>query len=175
MPEETFRWVVTGGVGIATLCIVVMAVIAVLLYRVVSKVQVRMNDLTERVEPIIETVRKVAADSAPKVAVVTGNVVEISANARDISGVAKDQAHRFAEVGRDIADRGKAQIARVDAVLDDTVEQVHQAGDNVKAAVMKPVREATAVLAGVKAAVTILVDGRRPTIDHLTQDEEMFI
>jgi hypothetical protein len=117
----------------------------------------------------------VAADSAPKVAVVTGNVVEISANARDISGVAKDQAHRFAEVGRDIADRGKAQIARVDAVLDDTVEQVHQAGDNVKAAVMKPVREATAVLAGVKAAVTILVDGRRPTIDHLTQDEEMFI
>jgi predicted phage tail protein len=175
MPEETLRWVVTGGVGIATLCIVVMAVIAVLLYRVVSKVQVRMNDLTERVEPIIETVRKVAADSAPKVAVVTGNVVEISANARDVSGVAKDQAHRFAEVGRDIADRGKAQIARVDAVLDDTVEQVHQAGDNVKAAVMKPVREATAVLAGVKAAVTILVDGRRPTIDHLTQDEEMFI
>jgi len=89
--------------------------------------------------------------------------------------VAKDQAHRFAEVGRDLADRAKAQIARVDAVVDDTVEQVHHAGENVKAFVMKPVREASAVLAGVKAAVSTLVEGRRPTVDHITQDEEMFI
>jgi predicted phage tail protein len=175
MPEDTFRWVVTGGVGIATLCIVVMAVVAILIYRVASKVQALVDRLTERVEPIIDTAKKVAEDAAPKIASVTGNVVEISANAKDISGVAKDQAHRFAEIGRDIADRTKAQIARVDAVVDDTVEQVHQAGDNVKAAVMKPVREASAVMAGVKAAMTILVDGKRPTVDHLTQDEEMFI
>jgi methyl-accepting chemotaxis protein len=175
MPEDTFRWVVTGGVGIATLCILIMAVVAILLYRIVSKLQVRMNELTKRVEPIIDTVKKVAADTAPKIAVVSGHVVEISANAKDISGVARDQAHRFAEVGRDIADRSKAQIARVDAVVDDTVEQVHQAGDNVKSAVMKPVREASAVMAGVRAAMTILVDGKRPTVDHLTQDEEMFI
>lgn len=175
MQEDTFRWVVTGGVGIAALCIVIMAVVAILLYRVVAKLQVRINDLTGRVAPIIDTAKLVAADSAPKIATITTHAVEISANAKDISGVAKDQAHRFAEVGRDVADRAKAQIARVDAVVDDTVEQVHQAGDNVKSAVMKPVREASAVLAGVKAAVTILVDGRRPTVDHLTQDEEMFI
>lgn len=175
MPEETFRWVITGGVAIATLCIVAMAVVAMLLYRVVSKLQVRVNDITTRVEPIIETVRKVADENAPKFSAVATNVVDISANARDIASVAKDQAHRFAELGRDVADRAKAQVARVDAVMDDTVDQVHHAGDNVKAAVMKPVREASAVFAGVKAAVSTLVDGRRPTIDHITQDEEMFI
>jgi methyl-accepting chemotaxis protein len=175
MPEDTFRWAITGGVAIATLCILTMAVIAILLYRIVSKVRVKVDDMTSRVEPIIETVRRLADENAPKISAVTTNVVEISANAKDISGVAKDQAHRFAEIGRDVADRAKAQIARVDAVVDETVDQVHHAGDNVKAAVMKPVREASAVLAGVKAAVTILVDGRRPTIDHITQDEEMFI
>jgi len=175
MQEETFRWVVTGGVGIATLCILIMAVVAILLYRIASRLQTRVKELTQRVEPIVDTVKKVAADTAPKIATVTGHVVEISANAKDISGVAKDQAHRYAEVGRDLADRTKAQIARVDAVVDDTVDQVHQAGDHMKAAVMKPVREASAVMAGVKAAVTILVDGKRPTVDHLTQDEEMFI
>jgi hypothetical protein len=37
------------------------------------------------------------------------------------------------------------------------------------------VREAGAVLAGVKAAVTSFANGRRPTVDHITQDEEMFI
>jgi predicted ATP-grasp superfamily ATP-dependent carboligase len=175
MQEETFRWAVTGGVAIATLCILIMAVVAVLLYRVVSQVVVRVNDMSARVAPIIDTVRKLADDTAPKISALTSNVVEISANAKDISGVAKDQAHRFAEVGRDIADRAKAQIAHVDAVLDETVEQVQQAGNDVKAAVLKPVRGAGAVIAGVKATVNTLVNGRRPTIDHITQDEEMFI
>ncbi len=175
MPEETFRWAITGGVAIAVLCILTMAIVAILLYRIVSKVQGRVDEMTARVEPIIETVRKLAAENAPKISVLVSNVADISLNAKDISILAKDQAHRFAEVGRDMADRTKAQIARVDAVMDDTVAQVHHAGDTVKAAVRKPVREATAVLAGVRAAVTTLVDGKRPTIDHLTQDEEMFI
>jgi hypothetical protein len=175
MPEETFRWAVAGGVAIATFCIMIMAVVSALLYRVVSKVSARMNEMTARVEPIIDTVRRLADENGPKITTLTANVVEISTNAKDISGVAKDQAHRFAEVGRDLTDRAKAQIARVDAVMDETVEQVQHAGDNVKAAVLKPVREASAVLAGVKAAVTTLANGRRPTIDHITQDEEMFI
>jgi len=176
MSEETFRWVVTGGVGIATLCILIMAVVALLLYRVIAKVQVKVNEVTDRVEPIIDTVRRIADENAPKVSSVATNIVGISANAKDIAEVAKDQAHRWAEVGRDMADRTKVQVARVDAVVDETVEQVHHAGDNVKAAAMRPVREANAVFAGVKAAVSTLKDGRRrPTIDHITQDEEMFI
>jgi hypothetical protein len=162
-------------VAIATLCILVMAVVAILLYRVVSKVQRRVTDITERVEPIIDTVKKLAAENEPKISAIATNAVTISENAKDISGVAKDQAHRFAEVGRDIADRTKAQVARVDAVMDDTVEQVNHAGHVVKSAVSKPVREASAVLAGVRAAVNSLVESKRPTIDHLTQDEEMFI
>ncbi len=175
MPEETFRWAVAGGVIIATLCILTMAVVAILLYRLVSRVQVRVDDVTTRVEPLIDTVRRLADENGPRFSSFATNVVEISDNAKDISVLAKDSAHRFADVGRDIADRTKAQIARVDAVVDDTVARVHDAGDTVKAAVKKPVREATAVMAGVKAAVSTLVDGRRPTVDHITQDEEMFI
>lgn len=166
---------ITGGVAIATLCMLTMAVVAVLLYRVVSKVQARVDNVVERAEPIIDTVRQIANDSAPKISTITARAVEIATNAKEISDVANDQAHRFAEVGRDIADRAKAQVARVDAVVDDTVEQMHHAGDNVKAAVLKPVREAGAMLAGVRAAVFTLASGRRPTVDHVTQDEEMFI
>jgi methyl-accepting chemotaxis protein len=175
MPEETFRWVITGGVAIATLCILIMAVVTVLLYKVMSRVQVRVDSVMTGVEPVIDTVRMLAKENAPKFSAIATRAVEIAANAKEVSDVATDQAHRFAEVGRDIADRTKAQIARVDAVMDETVEQVHHAGDNVKEAVMKPVREASAVFAGVKAAVFTLASGRRPTVDHITQDEEMFI
>ena len=175
MQEDTFRWVITGGVAIATLCIFIMAVVSLLLYRVVAKVRVRVMGVAGKVEPLIDTVRQIASDNAPKISTITTRAVEIAANAKDISDVAKDQAHRFAELGRDIADRSKAQIARIDAVVDQTVDQVHHAGDNVKAAVLKPVQEASAVFAGVKAAVFSLASGRRPTVDHITQDEEMFI
>jgi hypothetical protein len=176
MPEDTFRWVVTGGVAIAALCIFVMAIVSILLYRVVARTQVRMVGVADSVEPIIDAVRRIASDNAPKISTIATRAVEIATNAKEISDVANDQAHRFAEVGRDIADRSKAQIARIDAVVDDTVEQVHHAGDNVRAAVLKPVKEAGAVFAGVKAAVFTLAGGsRRPTVDHITQDEEMFI
>jgi methyl-accepting chemotaxis protein len=175
MSEETFRWVITGGVAIATLCILAMAVVTILLYTVINKVQVRVEGMAASVAPIIDNVRQLTRENSPKISSIASRAVEIAANAKDISDVAKDQAHRFAEVGRDFADRAKAQIARVDAVMDDTVEQVHHAGDNVKEAVLKPVREANAVLAGVKAAFFTLAGGRKPTVDHVTQDEEMFI
>jgi methyl-accepting chemotaxis protein len=175
MPDETFRWVVTGAVAIATLCILAMAVVSVVLYRIVTKVQLRVDAMAESVMPVIQTVRQLTYENSPKISSIATRAVEISANVKDISDVAKEQAHRYAELGRDFADRAKAQIARVDAVVDDTVDQVHQAGDNVKEAVLKPVREANAVFAGVKAAFFTLASGHRPSVDHVTQDEEMFI
>ena len=102
-------------------------------------------------------------------------VKETAVNARAVSAVAKDQAHRFAEVGRDIADRTKVQVARVDAAVDDTVEQVQELGTNLKSAVMKPAAEVSGVLAGIRAGVAAYATGRRPNVSRVTQDEEMFI
>ena len=99
----------------------------------------------------------------------------IAANARDVSGVAKDQAVRFAEVGRDIADRAKVQVARVDAAVDDTVGQVQDLGTNLKSAVRKPATEVSGVIAGIKAGVAAYASGQRPNVSRATQDEEMFI
>ncbi len=175
MPEETFRWVITAGVAIVALCALMMAIVSLMLYRVMSKVQTRVDGSAARVESLVQTVRLIISENEPKVTAIMSRAVEITAAAKEISGVAKDQAHRFAELGRDISDRAKAQVARVDSVVDDTVEHFHHAGDNVKAAVMKPVKEANAVFAGVRAAVITLASGRRSSVDHLTQDEEMFI
>jgi methyl-accepting chemotaxis protein len=175
MSEETFRLVITAAVAIATLCIVVMAVVSLVLYRTVSKMQVKAEDALGRVSPILDTVKKLADENAPKISGIATRAREIADNAKDISDVARDQAHRWAEVGRDVADRTKAQVARVDAAMDDTVDQVQHAGSNVKEAVLKPVKEATGVIAGLKAAVSTYVQGRRPSVNHITQDEEMFI
>lgn len=175
MTEETFRWVITTGVGIAALCILVMAVVSFATWRLLSRFKGEFDEIKTRVTPIIETTRTVADQNWPKVGEITSRVQEIATNARDISVVARDQAHRWGDVGRDAADRTKAQVARMDSVVDETVEQVHVAGANVKEAVKKPIREASGVVAGIKAAVSTYAAGRRPSVDHATQDEEMFI
>jgi hypothetical protein len=176
MPDDTFRWVVTGAVAISTLCILILAIAGIAMYRIISRLEGRVTGVVNRVEPLIDTVRKIASDNVQHVNIVAARAAEIAANAKEISDVAKDQAHRFAELGRDFADRAKAQVARVDAAVDQTVDHVQMAGEHVKSAVMKPVREAGGVLAGLKAAVSTYAAGARgPALDHLTQDEEMFI
>ena len=173
MPEETFRWVITGGVAIATLCILTMAVVAILLYGSCRRCGCGWRAWSRAWNRIIDTVREMARRQRAEDHQHYQPARSRSRPMRRISPiVAKDQAHRFAEVGRDIADRTKAQIARVDAVVDETVEQVHHAGDNVKAAVLKPVREASAVFAGVKAAVVSLwrtAAGLRSTTSRRTK------
>jgi len=175
MPDDTFRWVITGAVAISTLCIFMMAITALVMYRMVSKLQARTEGVMAKVEPLVDTVTRLAEENAPKFSGIATRAREIADNAKDISDVAREQAHRFAEVGRDIADRAKVQVARVDAAVDDTVDQVHNAGNHMREAVLKPVREASGVVAGVKAAVATYAQGRRPGISHVTQDEEMFI
>lgn len=175
MPEETFRWVITGAVAIATLCIFIMAAVSLGIYRALNSVQKKVQSVSEQVEPLLDTVRRLAEENAPKISGIASRVVEIADNAKGLSDVAMDQAHRFAEVGRDIADRAKAQVARVDIAMDHTVAQAQLVGTGVKDAVMKPVREASGVVAGIKAAVSTYASGGRARVDHSTQDEEMFI
>lgn len=175
MPEETFRWIIAGGVAIATLSILMMAVMMVSVSRVVSRLKVKVDQLVERTEPTVDSIRYLINQNGPKIGEIIEATKETAVNARDVSVVAKDQAHRFAEVGRDIADRAKVQVARVDAAVDETVEQVQDLGSNLRAAVMKPATEVSGVIAGIKAGVATYANGRRPNVSRVTQDEEMFI
>ncbi|HVW10908.1 MAG TPA: hypothetical protein VHC90_20115 [Bryobacteraceae bacterium] len=175
MSDETFRWVITGGVAIATLCIIAMAIMMMSMFRLFSQLKSKVDRLVDRTEPMIDSVRFVINENAPKISEIVTSAKETASNARDVSVVAKDQAQRFAEVGRDIADRTKIQVARVDSAVDDTVEQVQELGANLKSAVKKPAAEVSGMLAGIRAGVSAYAHGMRPNVSRATQDEEMFI
>ena len=175
MSDDAFRWVITAAVILSALCFLVMGIAAIVVMRVIAKLRGKVEATLGRAQPIIDTVRRLSEENAPKISDIATSAKHIAANAQDVSGVAKDQAHRWAEVGRDLADRAKAQIARVDTAVDETVEQVQHVGSNMKEAVLKPVREANGILSGIRAGVSAYVQGRRPSVDHATQDEEMFI
>jgi len=169
MPEDVFRWVIAGAVILACIAFLVQAVVVLLLYRVARATQSKIMPLVDRADPILVTTRQILEETKPRIGEVSVEVVEIAKTARR-------QADRIGELLGESSERAKARLAQIDRTVDETVEQVEQVGDAVKTAVLKPVKEVNGLMAGVKAAISTYAAGsRRPSVDHATQDEEMFI
>ncbi len=168
MSDETFRWVVAGGVGLAALSFVVMGVVAVVIANVVLKIKAKLDPLLDAARPVVSTVTETVAVMKPK-------IIRISDQAVEVSTLVVAEAHRYADISKDVAVRAKAQVARIDGALDSTVDEVKEASGAVKGAVMRPIREVDGVLSGVRTAIATFARGRRLSVNRVTQDEEMFI
>ena len=168
MSEDIFRIVVSSGVFIAALCLLVQAVIVLLIFKTIKKLQVKVNGLIEKSEPIVDTVRGVVEDIRPKINTVTTDAVEIVR-------IGKEQVIRVGDLVRDFSERAKVQVARIDGAVDDTVDQVQTATAATKEVLLKPVRELDGIFSGIRAALSVYARSGKSSVDHATQDEEMFI
>jgi len=52
---------------------------------------------------------------------------------------------------------------------------VQHASETVRHAMLKPVKQVDGIMHGIRAAISVVSQGRRESVDHATQDEEMFI
>ena len=183
MPEDVFRIVVTIAVALASLAFVVQAGASLALYRVARKLQEKAAPLMERAEPVIgkmgpmvdkvgpilDATHQIIEDSRPRIA-------NFSDEAVGVVKATRLQVEHVGELLTEASGRARDRLEQIDKSVENTVEQVEQVGEAVKRAVMRPVREANGIAAGVSAAVASLVNGpRRSSVDHATQDEEMFI
>lgn len=168
MSDDIFRLVVAGGVTLAALCFLAQTFTLLALHKSVNKMRDRIDPLVDKTGPILELVRTSATEILPR-------MMDISADAVEISKTAREQIHRVGELLKDFSDRAMAQVARIDGAVEQTVGNVQNAGESVKDAVLKPVREVNGVLAGIKTAISVYSHGRQQSVDHATQDEEMFI
>jgi hypothetical protein len=168
MTEETFRWVISAGVSLAAISLLVAAIVTLTVASGLRKLQVRVRAIIDRAEPILDTARRVLDDTAPKLSAVTTDAAEVVR-------LSREQTERLSELIKDFSERAKVQVARIDGTIDHSLEQIEIATEAVKGAVLKPVREFNGIFSGIKTAVTVYATGRRASVDHATQDEEMFI
>jgi len=168
MSDEMFRLVIAGGVVFVSVCFLAQAVTVMVLMRTLLRLKHQVEPLLTKAGPLLDIVHTTAVDVSPK-------IMEISTEALEISKNAKEQVNRVGELLTDFSDRAKAQVARIDGAVEMTVGNVQHAGESVKEAVLKPGREVNGVVAGLKTAISVYSHGRRQSVDHATQDEEMFI
>ena len=168
MDEHTLLIVLIVFVAIAAVALFAQAVAFVGLLFVARDVRAKMLAVWPEIEGIIGTSRR-SVDRAEK------HIASIGASGVAILEVTKQQLAKVDELLTDASTRAKVQMERAEMVMDDTMTRVQETVTVVQRGVLRPVREVHGILTGFRTAVAHLSRGPRPTVDHVTSDEEMFI
>lgn len=166
MQDDVFRWVISIGVFLAVFASVVQAVLVFAMYRLAKATQDRLLPVADAITPVIGRIHRFVNENAPmisEIAIVASQAVK--------SLLAK--VNRLAEVAKDLTERVRAKVARIDAAVDQTMEQVHQADDVLKQAIRPPVKQVEGIIHGIRAALSVVGHRRRESLDDASQDEEM--
>ena len=129
----------------------------------------------DRAGPLIDQAKTTLANANLAIEENRPKVSEITEQVAGIARTSREQVDRLGALVEDAGDRAGARLAQIDDTVTDAVEQVGEVGNALKRAAMRPVREANGVAAGISAAVSTFVKGRKYPPDMATQDEEMFI
>ena len=163
---------------IAAIAIVVQMAILVAMF-VQLKVSMQeftriANDLQGRVDPILLRVNRILEDSEARISSVMGDTAEITRMARG-------QAQKVDRVVTEALERLRIQVIRADQILTGALEVVDEAGTKFRNTLWGPIRQASAVMKGIKVGLDMLRrqqnNKREPDgdTDSVSQDEELFI
>ena len=168
MSQETFTYIAVAALVIFSVALVVQVSSLYGIFRSVRVMRDKVVDLAERAEPILTDARKMLSENKPK-------IDEMTDKALEVARLAREQATRLDAVLVETTDIFKAQVMRLDGAIDETVGKVQQTTDAVQNTVLRPIKEVTGIVAGLKAALAVFAQGQRSSVDQATQDEEMFI
>jgi len=129
----------------------------------------KIGQMVDNFGLVLTTTNRILEEARPR-------IDEIAVQSVAIAKSGREQVERLGDLLHDASERARTRLEQIDHTVESTVGQVEQAGETVKRAVMKPVKEVNGIAAGISAAVSTLVHGsRRSSVDSATQDEEMFI
>lgn len=168
MASEPVIYWIAGAVVISAISLLTNALASFGIYRSVRKLQ---QDVTPLIPQVKETLVKAQMTLTTSLA----RIDEIGLKAGQTLDAVKLQIDELGAARADMTDRVKVQAERLELVLDDTLSRFQDVVGTVHRGVIRPVKEVSGVVAGVRAALQTLAAGRRPSVDRVTHDEEMFI
>jgi len=168
MQSETALVLLAVAVAVSSVSLLMQAIASYRIYQTIRKLQEEVSPLIPRAKAALEqaetTLKQTAEELHESVEMAKALMDSVQAQ---VDGI--DQARR------DLAAQWRVQSERMELVLEDILNRVQDVVGVVHGTVMRPVREVSGMVAGVKAALQTLLLARRPTVDRATHDDEMFI
>ncbi len=160
---------------VAAIALVVQVAILIGLFlqlkRTTESINRMVNDLHNRVGPILTRTQILLEDTQPKLS----NLVE---DASQVVYLARAQAQKMDRVFSEASDRLRGQLVRADRIITGTLEAVEDAGTQVRRSFLGPVQKASAVVQGIKIGLDFLRSRRsqkEPLHETMEQEDELFI
>ncbi len=141
-------------VGMVAVAMVVQAIAVIVLAIGAAKASKRAlamaDELQTKLNPILDTTHGVVRDVAPKVKIITENLVETS-------HVVRSKAQEFDVTASDLNMRTRAQAARVDGMVTSVLNTAAEISETLQRAAKVPAREFAGLVNGFKAGLDVLV------------------
>jgi ABC-type transporter Mla subunit MlaD len=168
MPSEATFWLMAGALVCSTIALVANALASYAMMKAIL-------GLKQKVEPLIPQAQRTLLEAASTLREATGQLKDVGERTSRFFDAANQQLVEIDKTREELSTRVLVQVERAELVLDDTLKRVHEVVGTVHNGVIRPVREVNGVLNGLRAAISTFVQGRRPAVDRIAQDEEMFI
>jgi uncharacterized protein YoxC len=128
------------------------------------------TDLESRINPILTRVNRILEDSEGRISSVMGDTAEITR-------LARSQAQKVDRIFTDTIERLQIQVIRADQILTGAMEVVDEAGTKFRNTLWGPIRQASAVMKGIKVGLDMLRRQQNGATEAevASQDEELFI
>lgn len=153
-------------VGMVAVAMAVQAVAVVVLAIGVGKASKRALEIADemrtKIGPLLETTQNVFHDAAPKVKIITENLVETT-------HLVRTKAQEFEATASELNMKARTQAARVDGMVTSVLNTTSEISETLQRAVRVPVRELTGLVNGFKAGMDVLV-GRAKGLGHSRVD-----
>jgi hypothetical protein len=144
----------TWFVGMVAFAMLVQAIAVIMMAIGLVKASKRGLEIAEemrtKIGPLLTTTETVVRDAAPKVKIITENLVETS-------HVVRAKARDFDATASELNIKARVQAARVDGMVTSVLNTTAEISDTLQRAVKAPVRELSGLVNGFKAGVDVLV------------------
>jgi hypothetical protein len=141
-------------VGMVAIAMTAQAIALIVMAIGAGKARKRALEIAEEVRlkvmPILDSTQGVIQDSAPKLKIITENLVETS-------HVVRSKAAEFDATASDLNMKTRAQAARVDGMVTSVLNTTADISETMQRAVKVPVRELVGLVNGFKAGLDVLV------------------
>lgn len=168
MDDSTLLLIMAGAVVVSAIALVIQAGLLFAVFRMTQSTQQRVMQVMPKVEGLVDASR-VAVDES------RSGIREIREKSSQLLDAGQTQMAQLQTLLGDASERTRRQLDHAELVIDDTMSRIEETVTLLHKGVLKPIRGAAGVVAGVRTAIDVLLRTRRRSPDRVTVDEEMFI
>jgi len=167
-------WILTIFVALTAIAMITVAGVLVAMARVVT----RLAESAEKMLGAFETdIRPVIRDMGELMKVMRESGVKILNNLAATSDLLHARAQTADALAAEVIERARAEVIRADHFITGSLEMMERATEAVERGVMVPVREMTALMAGLREGLAFFFRRRRPAParEGAPAEEQLFI